>query len=148
MKIETLISPDRSIIGLRVSDKESLIRELAAPAAVSLHLSPEYLVGELLKREELGSTGIGEGVAIPHARLAELKTAFGSIVRLKRPIEFDAVDGKPIDIAVLVLLPADAASDQLNALACVARALRQPGRLDKLRTARNGEELYRELVRQ
>lgn len=148
MKIEDLISPGRSSVGLRVADKESLIRELAAQAAASLQLPFEYIADELLRREALGSTGIGDGVAMPHARLAELKTAFGSIVRLKKPIEFEAVDDKPVDIAVLVLLPASPAGDQLNALACVARALRQPGRLDLLRKAKNDEELYRELVRQ
>lgn len=147
MKIEDLIPADRSVIGLKAPDKETLLRELAASASAALHLSPEYLFEELQKREALGSTGIGDGIAIPHARLPELKAAFGSIVRLKRPIEFEAVDGKPVDLAVLALLPVTPASDQLNALACIARTLRQPGRLSRLRDARDGAELYRELVR-
>jgi PTS system nitrogen regulatory IIA component len=148
MKIEELIAQDRASVGLRVADKARAISELAGEAAAALQWDAEAIITELQKREALGSTGIGLGVAIPHARLASLARPYGSIVKLRKPIEFEAVDGKPVDIIVLLLLPADAPSEQLNALACVARTLRDEGRLRRLRSATDGAELFRELVRE
>ena len=147
MKIEELISADNVAFGLRSPDKARLIQDLAAQAAERVGIGAGEIAQELFKREKLGSTGVGNGVALPHARLASITRPFGIIGRLKKPIEFDAIDGKPVDIAVLVLLPAGPESEQLNALACVARALREERRLDLLRQAKSGAELYVELVR-
>ncbi len=146
MTIDELVSPDDVIVGMRASDKARLLTELATQAAVKLQISVDDVVQELVRREALGSTGLGSGIALPHARMAQVGKPFGLIARLKKPIEFDAIDGKPIDIAVLVLLPAGPQADQLNALACVARVLREPSKLDRLRDAKDGAELYRELV--
>jgi len=148
MKIDELISPDNASVGLRAPDKASVIQELAAQAAAKLKMSAGEIAQELLRREELGSTGIGNGIALPHARLAKLDKPFGIAARLKKPIEFDAVDGKPVDLVVLVLMPDDAQADQLNALACVARVLREKERLERLRQANDAAEFHRELVRQ
>ena len=86
---------------------------------------------------------MGNGVALPHARLAELKAPFGLLARLRRPIDFEAVDDQPVDIVFLLLLPEAANSEQLNALACVARALRNPETLQRIRLAANRETLFR-----
>ena len=94
------------------------------------------------KREELGSTGIGRGVAIPHARLPDLQRPYGLLAKLKQPIEFDAIDGQAVDILFVLLLPAAAENEALAALALVARMLRSPENLARLRAAKNSSELY------
>jgi nitrogen PTS system EIIA component len=147
MKIDELISPDDASVGLKAPDKAWVIQELATQAAEKLQIAAEEIAQELRRREELGSTGLGNGIALPHARLAKLDKPFGIAVRLKKPIEFDAVDGKPVDLVVLVLMPGGAQADQLNALACVARVLREEEKLERLRQANDAAEFYRELVR-
>jgi PTS system nitrogen regulatory IIA component len=100
---------------------------------------------ELTKRESLGSTGVGAGIAMPHARLQAVQKPFGLLARLKKPIDFDAIDGRPVDLIVLLLMPA-VASEHLNALASVARKLREPDRLDRMRRAPDAASLFQELV--
>ena len=147
MKIDELISPGNVTVGLRATDKVRLIEDLAARAGAKLNLNGEMLARDLLRREDLGSTGVGNGIALPHARLAEVTTPFGLVCRLKKAIDFDAVDGRAVDLVVLLLLPVGPPTEQLNALACVARILRDDRRLVQLRIARDAEEFYRELVR-
>ena len=113
-----------------------------AVAAASLGLSADQVTSYLLKREELGSTGIGQGIAIPHARLPELKRPYGLLAKLKQGIEFDAIDGKAVDVLFVLLLPAAVENDALAALALVARTLRSPDTLARLRAAKNPAELH------
>lgn len=143
MKIKDYLSAADVAIDVRANDKASLLRELAARAAAALNLSADAIASEIEKRDELGSTGIGGGVSIPHARFREVKKAFGLLVRLRQPIEFDAIDGQPVDIVFLLVLPAASQLDQLNALAAVARKLRDRDVLRSLRAATSGTELYR-----
>ncbi|MBO0765734.1 MAG: PTS sugar transporter subunit IIA, partial [Hyphomicrobiaceae bacterium] len=124
MKIKDLLSAADVTIDVRAADKASLLKEMAARAAVSVNLPSAMVTGEIEKRDELGSTGIGRGVAIPHARLREVKKPLALLARLKSAIEFDAIDGQPVDLVFLLLLPASSQLDQLNALAAVARKLR------------------------
>jgi PTS system nitrogen regulatory IIA component len=142
MKIPDLLSPADVMIDVRTSDKGLLLRELAAKAASSLKLRIDQVAPLLLKREDLGSTGIGRGVAIPHARLPELHRPFGLLAKLKQPIEFDAIDGQAVDIVFVLLLPAAAENGQLGALALVARTLRPSEVLVRLRRARTVSEIY------
>jgi PTS system nitrogen regulatory IIA component len=142
MKIPDLLSLADVMIDVRVSNKQLLLRELAAKAADRLGLPVDQVTSYLLKREELGSTGIGQGVAIPHARLPDLQQPFGLLVKLKQPIEFDAIDGKPVDIVFVLLLPAAAEDGQIGALALVARTLRPPENLVRMRGAKSAAELY------
>jgi nitrogen PTS system EIIA component len=97
-------------------------------------------------RDELGSTGIGNGVSIPHARLHQLKTPFGLLVRLKQPIAYQAIDDQPVDIVFMLLLPAAPPSDQLNVLAAVTRKLRDQAVLPRARSANGATELYQALA--
>jgi nitrogen PTS system EIIA component len=143
MKINDLLSASNVAIDLRANDKAALFRDLAARAALALKLSADAVTAEIEKRDELGSTGIGGGVSIPHARFREVKKAFGLLVRLKQPIEFDAIDGQAVDIVFLLVLPAASQLDQLNALAAVARKLRNRDVLRNLRAATSTTELYR-----
>ncbi|QWG19471.1 PTS sugar transporter subunit IIA [Bradyrhizobium sediminis] len=142
MKISDLLSPTDVLIDVRGSNKRLLLQEFAAKAADSLGLRVDQISPYLLKREELGSTGIGRGVAIPHARLPDLQRPFGLLARLKAPVEFDAIDGQAVDIVFVLLLPAAAESGQIGPLALVARTLRPPENLARLRAARNTTELY------
>ena len=146
MKISDLLSPNDVMIDVRASKKRQLLQELAAKAADSLGLRVEQVAPDLLKREELGSTGIGRGVAIPHARLPDVQRPYGLLVKLKVPIEFDAIDGQAVDIVFVLLLPAVAENGQIGALAQVARTLRPEENLARLRAARNTSELYSAIV--
>ena len=142
MKISDLLSPADVMIDVRASNKQLLLQEFAAKAAASLGLRVDEVAACLLKREDLGSTGIGHGVAIPHARLPDLQRPYGLLAKLKQPIEFDAIDGQAVDIVFVLLLPAAAESGQLGPLALVARTLRPLENLARLRGAKNTAELY------
>jgi nitrogen PTS system EIIA component len=142
MKISDLLSPTDVMIDVRTSNKRQLLQEFAARAAAGLSLPVDQIAPYLLKREELGSTGIGRGVAIPHARLPDLQRPYGLLAKLKQPIEFDAIDGQPVDIVFVLLLPAATENGQLGPLALVARTLRPPENLARLRAAKDVSELY------
>jgi PTS system nitrogen regulatory IIA component len=142
MKISDLLSPTDVMIDVRHSQKSLLMQELAARAAASLGRPVDQLASYLLKREELGSTGIGKGIAIPHARLPDLQRPHGLLAKLNQEIEFDAIDGQAVDIVFVLLLPAAAENDALAALALVARTLRSPETLARLRRAKTASELY------
>jgi len=146
MKISDLLSPTDVLIDVRASNKRQLLQEFAVRAADGLGLRVDQVAPYLLKREELGSTGIGRGVAIPHARLPDLQRPYGLLAKLRQPIEFEAIDGQAVDIVFVLLLPAAVESGQLEALALVARVLRPPENLVRLRDARNPSELYAAIV--
>jgi nitrogen PTS system EIIA component len=146
MDIKDFLLPGDTLVNVRAPDKTHLLQDLAGRAAIALNLPSERISSELMKREELGSTGTGGGVAIPHARLAEVKKPFGMLVRLRQAIEFDAIDGAPVDLVFLLLLPAAEAGEQLNVLAGVARKLRSPASLSELRRAGDGGALYRAIT--
>src|SRR5450631_330818 len=142
MKIPDLLSPTDVMFDPRASNKRRLLQELAAKAAASLGLDVEQVAPYLLRREELGSTGIGRGVAIPHARLPDLQRPYGLLAKLKQGIEFDAIDGQAVDLVFVLLLPAAAEQEALAALALVARTLRSPETLARLRAAKDAARLY------
>ena len=146
MKISDLLSPKDVLVDVRTSNKRQLLQEFAVRAADGLGLRVDQVAPYLLKREELGSTGIGRGVAIPHAPLPDLQRPHGLLARLRQPIEFEAIDGQAVDIVFVLLLPAAVESGQLEALALVARVLRPPENLVRLRDARNPSELYAAIV--
>jgi nitrogen PTS system EIIA component len=146
MTIKDFLSASHVVMDMRASDKSTLLRDLATRAATELNVSPDLLANEITKRDELGSTGIGGGVAIPHARLRQVKKPFGMLARLKNPVGFDAIDGQPVDLVFLLVLPAASQLDQLNALAAVARRLREREVLQKLRSATTTSDFYRTIV--
>jgi nitrogen PTS system EIIA component len=146
LDIKDFLSPADARVKVRASDKRRLLQELAKRAAAVLNLPAEPIFAKLLKREELGSTGTGSGVAIPHARMLEINKPFGMLVRLKRPVDFQAIDNEPVDIVFLLLLPAAQAGDQLTSLAVVARKLRDKQCVSRLRDADNNVDLYRAMV--
>lgn len=142
MKISDFLLPADAVIDMRASQKQQVLEELARKVATGLGLQANYVASELLKREALGSTGMGSGVAIPHARLPIVKRPYGVLARLKPPVDFDAIDGQPVDLVFLLILPAPPEVDQLTALALVARTLKASGTLDRLRQAKSVSDLY------
>ncbi len=146
MNITDLLSPDGVMVDVAAPDKHKLLWHLARKAGAIVDLVPECLYAELHKRENLGSTGVGGGVAIPHARFQQLTRPVGMLLRLRRPIEFEAVDGAPVDLVSLILLPENPEAEQLSALALIARKLRNPKIAMGLRGARDSGEMYRVLT--
>jgi nitrogen PTS system EIIA component len=146
MEIRDFLLLTDALINVSASDKARLLQELAARAASALNLDANQISIELLKRENLGSTGTGGGVAIPHARIPHLTKPSGTLVRLTRAIDFDAIDGKPVDIVFLLLLPTRSQSNGLNALASVARKLRDPELVQRLRAAADASALHSAIV--
>src|ERR1700730_6209045 len=119
---------------------------LTSPSMTKGECCTTSLTEQLLKREELGSTGVGNGVAIPHVRLEQVKRPFGIMARLREPIDFNAVDGQPVDLVCLLLLSKGNEGAQLAALAGVARRLRTPEVLQELRHAHNRVVLYNVMI--
>jgi len=146
MHIRAFFSQNDVIVDVRASDKVQLLKDLSARAALEVALDPALVSAEILKREELGSTGLGSGVAIPHARILGLGKLYGSLARLKRALDFAAVDGEPVDLVFLLLLPSSTGREQLQALAAVARQLRKPTIAAMLRKARDGSEAYNAML--
>ena len=146
MRISEFLSQSNAIVDVAAHDKSRLLTELCHRAASALKLNADRISADILKREELGSTGVGGGVAIPHARVPDLKVPFGILARLQEAIDFNAIDGQPVDIAFLLLLPTASAGEQLNALAAVARRLREPNAIRKLWLASDSASLYRAMI--
>jgi len=146
MDISDFFTPADAIVGLRAADKSRLLQELSNRAADRLVLDSDRIVQAVLGREALGSTGVGSGVAIPHARIAGLHKPFGLFARTRRPIAFDSIDGQPVDLIFLLLLPANPQQEHLHALALVARALRDRKIAGELRRARDGKQAHRCLI--
>ena len=142
MSLTDLIAPNAVIPGLKATSKKQAIQELAAHAAQLTGQNERTIAEVLLQREKLGSTGVGNGIAIPHGKLAKLSKLFGLFARLERPIDFEALDGQPVDLIFLLLAPEAAGADHLKALARVARLLRDPEVAQKLRNSHDAEALY------
>ena len=142
MPLLEFLTPEAVVPAMRVSGKKQALHELAAHAARLTGLDERAVFDTLAQRERLGSTGIGEGIAIPHGKLAGLAHLFGLAARLDKPIDFEALDGQPVDILFLLLAPEGAGADHLKALARVARLLRDPGIAHKLRQSRDTDAIY------
>src|ERR1700704_210606 len=142
MPLTDLVAPQAVVPALKVNSKKQAIQELAARAAGLTGQSERDILEILQQRERLGSTGIGNGIAIPHGKLPKLERLFGLFARLDRPIDFEALDGQPVDLIFLLLAPEPAGADHLKALARVARLMRTPDIAAKLRESRDMDALY------
>ncbi|WBH18128.1 PTS sugar transporter subunit IIA [Sphingomonas radiodurans] len=140
--LSDLLLPDLVVVGVAATSKKSLFQHLGALVAPVLALDAATVTAALADRERLGSTGFGGGVAIPHARIEGLPRIVIVVARLLQPIEFNAVDDVPIDIAVAMLSPPDAGADHLKALARVSRRFRDRNFVAKLRGAGSRDALY------
>lgn len=142
MEIEDLITPESVIARLRATSKKQALQELAKRAADMTGLHERAIFEVLLERERLGTTGVGDGIAIPHGKLPELKRLYGLFARLDTPVDFDAVDDQPVDLIFLLLAPETAGADHLKALARISRLLRDRLICEKLRGADQADAIY------
>jgi len=142
MSLSDLVAPNAIIPALKVNGKKQAMQELAARAAALTGQNERAILEILLQREKLGSTAVGNGVAIPHGKLPKLGRLFGLFARLERAIDFEALDAQPVDLCFLLLAPESAGADHLKALARVARLLRDPEIARKLRESRDADALY------
>ena len=142
MDISDLLTPDSVIANLRATSKKQVLQELARRAAHLVGLHERRVFDVLVERERLGSTGVGMGIAIPHGKLAELDRLYGLFARLEKPVDFAAVDDRPIDLIFVLLAPESAGADHLKALARVSRLLRNGAICEKLRGTDSADALY------
>jgi nitrogen PTS system EIIA component len=142
MEVADLIAPSRVIASLRAATKKQALQDLAKRASAETGLHERKIFDALLERERLGTTGLGMGTAIPHAKLAELTRLYGFFARLERPIDFAAIDERPVDLVFLLLAPEAAGADHLKALARLSRLMRDRAVCEKLRGTDNPEALY------
>ncbi len=142
MDIADLIYPKGVVANLRVTSKKQALQELAKRAA-DITGQPERAIFEVLvERERLGTTGVGNGIAIPHGKLPDLDRLYGLFARLEKPIDFDAIDEQPVDLICLLLAPETAGADHLKALARVSCLLRDQPTCEKLRGTDKAEAIY------
>jgi nitrogen PTS system EIIA component len=142
LEIAGLVTPRSVIAQLRAPTKRQVLQELARRAGTMVGVGDRRIYDALAERERLGTTGIGNGVAIPHCRLGELTRLYGLFARLERPIPYEAIDDEPVDLLFLLLAPADAGAEHLKALARVSRLLRDRAMCEKLRGANSADALY------
>jgi len=142
MEIAELLDTESVVAKLPATSKKQALQELAKRAAQITGLNERSIFDVLLERERLGTTGIGNGIAIPHVKLSELDRLYGLFARLEKPIDFEAIDSQPVDLIFLLLAPEGAGADHLKALARVSRLLRDRTICDKLRGSDEADALY------
>ncbi|MEZ5816349.1 MAG: PTS IIA-like nitrogen regulatory protein PtsN [Hyphomicrobiaceae bacterium] len=142
MDLGDLLKPEGVFAALRAKNKKQALRELASRAAQITGVDERQIFDTLLQRERLGSTGVGRGIAIPHARMSGIDRIAAVFAQLEEPIDFEAIDGEPVDLVFVLLAPEQAGADHLKALARISRVLRDPLSLEKLRAARDKAALY------
>jgi PTS system nitrogen regulatory IIA component len=142
MQLSTIISSNAVLPNLKASSKRQLLQELAQEGARLSGLDTQVIFETLLRREKLGSTGLGQGIAIPHGKFQALDKVYGLFARLASPVKFDSVDDNPVDLVFLLLAPESAGADHLKALARISRLLRDSTVVEKLRGTDKAEGLY------
>jgi len=142
MALAGLLQQNAIIPGLKVNSKKQLLQELAAKASKITGLSEREIFDVILQRERLGSTGVGNGIAIPHGKLDDLPAIVGIFARLETPVDFEALDDQPVDLVFLLLAPEGAGADHLKALSRIARVLRDQDVVARLRTTDSASALY------
>jgi PTS system nitrogen regulatory IIA component len=137
MPLNDLLAARAVLPVLKAKNKKQVLQEISARAAELCDANEREIFETLLQRERLGSTGIGHGVAIPHGKLAKLDHIVGLFARLEKPVDFESLDGRPVDLIFLLLAPEGAGADHLKALARIARLLRNEKTAEELRVARD-----------
>ncbi len=142
MNIADIISKKAVLDNVQAASKRELIQCLSNRIATLSGLDDRVIFDAVWERENLGSTGYGEGVAFPHARIDGLDKVCGMFARLDEPVDFDSLDGKPVDLVFLLISPENSGADHLTALAALSRILKTEGSCEKLRKARSIDEIY------
>ena len=142
MRISDILTAKRVYTDSKADDKRELLQFLASKAARSLDVDERTIFDALLERESLGSTAFGHGTAFPHARLANIKKVKAFFARLDNAIDFEAVDGQPVDLVFVLISPEDSGADHLTALASISRLLKDEEICKKVRKAKNNDAIY------
>ena len=142
MTLTDLIARDAILPSLKAGTKRLALQELSGHAARGCNVPAREILEALMQRERLGSTGIGNGIAIPHGKIAGIERISGVFARLEKPIDFDSLDGEPVDLVLLFIAPETAGADHLKALARAARLLRSQPVTARLRTTREASVIY------
>ncbi|ALE03282.1 PTS IIA-like nitrogen regulatory protein PtsN [Bartonella ancashensis] len=146
MDLSELIAPEAIIPALRANSKKQVLKVLAEKAAELTGLDEDVVFDIIMQREKLGSTGIGNGIAIPHGKLSNVKQIVGVFARLENPVDFEALDDEPVDLVFLLLAPEQAGADHLKALSQIARILRYSDIIQKLRNTNDAFALHSSLI--
>lgn len=142
MQLTDIIDIDAIYPDIKAASKKQLLQQLADLAGKITGIDPRQIFESLLQREKLGSTGLGNGIAIPHGKFPQLENVRGLFGRLRKPVEFDSVDGEPVDLIFVLLAPESAGADHLKALARISRLLRDSATVSKLRGTSDKNGLY------
>lgn len=147
MTLDTLFRAESVSFGVSATHKKQLFTEMAklleaTGALQDTDIAVRDVVAATLERERLGSTGVGNGVAVPHARLEGIERVYGAFALLETPMDYDSIDGRPVDLAAMLIAPTDAGSEHLRALAQISRRLRRENIRARLRAAPNAQSLY------
>ncbi|KQV12295.1 protein-N(pi)-phosphohistidine--sugar phosphotransferase [Rhizobium sp. Root1203] len=146
MNLSAVIRPDHTFVGVGAATKWRGLQAIAEKAAEAFEIDPKIILRALESRERLGSTGIGNGVAVPHAVVLGMTHPRGLLIRFARPLDFEAVDDVPTDIAFVLLFGENHRGEYLNVLAAIARQLQSPGIVASMRKAKTAEELYSDFL--
>ncbi|MCK9991674.1 MAG: nitrogen PTS system EIIA component [Alphaproteobacteria bacterium] len=142
MPLSDILKPEGVIASLRARGKKQALQELSAAASKLCGFDAQHILDKLLARERLGTTGVGQGIAIPHAKFAEAKQVMGLFARLEQPIDFESIDDRPVDLIFLLIAPEDGGAEHLRTLARVSRLLRNQELCAKLRGSQDRAALY------
>lgn len=147
MSIQSILTPQRTLSHLSAGSKKKVLESIADLISADIpSLSSEELFCALNAREKLGSTGLGNGIAIPHCRLKSCTDVLGSLVALQEPVEFEALDNKPVDLLFVLIVPEEASDEHLRTLAMLAERFSQQNFCNRLRDADGSEALYKAAI--
>lgn len=142
MKFSEIMSGSSIVLGLKSNNKRQLLQDLAVKASEVTGINERTICDTILERESLGSTGFGDGTALPHGRFADLDKVYGFFAKLNSPVDFDAIDGKPVDLIFMLLSPEGNGADHLTALAQASRILKDESTRTKIRQISSAQEIY------
>ena len=142
MKLSEIMSGNSIFMGLKSNSKRQLLQDMANKAAEITGINERTIFDTVLERENLGATGFGEGTALPHGRFAELDKVYGFFAKLNSPVDFEAIDGKPVDLVFMLLSPEGNGADHLTALAQASRILKDESTRTKIRQISSAQEIY------
>lgn len=142
MNLSDLIVPEAIIPALKANSKKQILQIMAEKAAEITGLDERVIFDTIVAREKLGSTGVGNGIAIPHGKISDVKHIVGVFARLSNPVDFEALDDEPVDLVFLLLAPENAGADHLKALSRIARVLRDQDMVQKLRNSHESQSIH------
>ena len=142
MKISDIMTEKSVVMGIKANSKRQLLQELAQKASEITGINDRTIFDTILERENLGSSGFGAGTALPHGRIADIDKVYGIVTKLNTPVDFESIDGKPVDLVFMLISPEGSGADHLTALAQVSRILKDEATCSKLRAASRADEIF------